>query len=202
MQLDTTEENRLDYMQRAIELSKKMKDKIAIAYWQEKAYWAKKIPSNVDMYNLGRIFFDAGDANFAYYAKADSVFAVYTEKYPAQPYGWYWRGRSNWSIDTSMMNGMANPHFEKFIEVASADKDSLSLRAQVKVALKYFIGYEIFVKKDYPKAIEYCDRILAIDPNDKDAAEYKSRLSPRQPAATPKSATDPKTGKPVGNKPS
>jgi len=202
MQLDTTEENRLDYMQRAIELSKKMKDKIAIAYWQEKAYWAKKTPSNVDMYNLGRTFFDAGDTNFGYYAKADSVFAVYTEKYPAQPYGWYWRGRSNWSIDTSMMNGMANPHFEKFIEVASADKDSLSLRPQVKVAYKYFIGYEIFVKKDYPKAIEYCDKILAIDPNDKDAAEYKSRLSPRTPAATPKSATDPKTGKPVGNKPS
>lgn len=200
MAMDTIDDNKLDYMQRAIDLSKKMKDKIAIAYWQEKAYWAKKTPSNVDMYNLGRTFFDAGDADFAFYAKADSVFGVYTEKYPAQPYGWYWRGRCNWSIDTSMAMGMANPHFEKFIEVASADKDSVSLRPQIKVAYKYFIGYEIFVKKDYPKAIEYCDRILAIDPEDRDAAEYKSRLMPRQTATTPKGTVSIRGVTPLGAK--
>lgn len=202
MELDTVAENKQDYMQRAIDLSKKMKDKKAIAYWQEKAYKAKPNPSNVDLYNLGRTFFDAGDADFSYYAKADSVFAIYTEKYPEQPYGWYWRGRTNWSIDTTMEMGMANPHFEKFIQVASMDKDSVALKPQIKVAYKYFIGYEIFVKKDYPKAIEYCDRILAIDPNDKEASEYKTRLSPKQPAAPQKGAVDPKTGKPVATKPS
>lgn len=200
MALDTTAENKLDYMQRAIDLSKKMKDKIAIAYWQEKAYWAKKTPNNVDMYNLGKTFFDAGDVDFSYYTRADSIFSVYTEKYPTQPYGWYWRGRTNWSIDTSMMMGKANPHFEKLIEVASTDKDSVSLRPLVKVAYKYFIGYEIFVKKDYPKAIEYCDRILAIDPNDKEAADYKSKLMPRQPATTPKGTANPNSTKPAGTK--
>jgi hypothetical protein len=76
-----------------------------------------------------------------------------------------------------MVNSMANPHFEKFVQVASASKDSVSFRPQIKLAYKYFIGYNIFVKKDYKVAIEFCDRILAIDPNDAEAKEYKRQLT-------------------------
>jgi hypothetical protein len=76
-----------------------------------------------------------------------------------------------------MVNGMANPHFEKFVQVANASPDSASFMPQVKIAYKYFIGYNIFVKKDYKTAIDFCDKILAIDPTDKDAAEYKRQLT-------------------------
>ena len=63
------------------------------------------------------------------------------------------------------------------MQVASASKDSVSFRPQIKLAYKYFIGYNIFVKKDYKVAIEFCDKILAIDPTDKEAAEYKRQLT-------------------------
>ncbi len=178
MDADTIADNKAAYLQKAVELAKKQKDKKATAYWLYKQYNAKKSPSNVDLYNLGRAYFDAGsDGDFSNYTKADSIFAVYTEKYPDQAFGYYWRARSNWSIDTSMVNGMANPHFEKFIQVATTGKDSVSFRPQVKIAYKYFIGYNIFVKKDYKTAIEFCDKILAIDPADKDASEYKRQLT-------------------------
>lgn len=179
MNADTVVENKASYLQKAVDFAKKQNDKAATAYWAEKQYQAKKTPTNVDMYNLGRIFFDAGAAtgDFNYYRKSDSVFAIYTTQYPEQAYGYYWRARANWSIDTSMVNSMANPHFEKFIQVASASKDSVSFRPQIKLAYKYFIGYNIFVKKDYKVAIEFCDKILAIDPADKEAAEYKRQLT-------------------------
>lgn len=178
MDVDTAQENKASYLQKAVDFAKKQGDKQATAYWLEKQYHAKKNPSNVDLYNLGRTFFDAGsEGDFTYYRKADSVFAAYTAEYPDQAYGYYWRARCNWSIDTSMVNGMANPHFEKFVEVASASKDSVSFRPQIKLAYKYFIGYNIFVKKDYKVAIEFCDKILAIDPADKEAAEYKRQLT-------------------------
>ncbi|TWI81172.1 tetratricopeptide repeat protein [Lacibacter cauensis] len=178
MDADTVQDNKASYLDKAVALAKKQGDKPATAYWLDKQYKAKKSPSNVDMYNLGRAFFDAGSGgDFSFYTKSDSVFAVYTEKYPDQAYGYYWRARANWSIDTSMVNGMANPHFEKFVQVASASKDSVSFRPQIKLAYKYFIGYNIFVKKDYKVAIEFCDKILAIDPTDKEATEYKRQLT-------------------------
>ncbi len=210
MDTDTIAENKAAYLQKAVDLAKKQKDKKATAYWLHKQYNTKKSPSNVDLYNLGRAYFDAGaDGDFSNYTRADSIFAVYTEKYPDQAFGYYWRARSNWSIDTSMVNGMANPHFEKFIQVATTSKDSVSFRPQVKIAYKYFIGYNIFVKKDYKTAIEFCDKILAIDPADKDAELYKRQLTGGKTQATGAGATPsggtqtkPAAGsKPAGAKP-
>jgi hypothetical protein len=76
-----------------------------------------------------------------------------------------------------MAQGLANPHFEKFIDLATKGKDSLTLRSRVKIAYRYFIGYATIVKKDSKMAIEYCDKILALDPLDKEAAEFKKQLS-------------------------
>lgn len=205
MDADTIADNKAAYLQKAVDLAKKQKDKKATAYWLHKQYNTKKSPSNVDLYNLGRAYFDAGaDGDFSNYTKADSIFAVYTEKYPDQAFGYYWRARSNWSIDTSMVNGMANPHFEKFIQIATTSKDSVSFRPQVKIAYKYFIGYNIFVKKDYKTAIEFCDKILAIDPADKDAELYKRQLTggkTQTPSATTTPAGGTQTKPAAGSKP-
>ena len=196
--VDTAADNKAEYMLKAVELSKRQKDKKAIAYWLTKQYNTKKTPSNIDLYNLGRAYFDAGsEGDFNYYRKADSTFGVYTEKYPDQAFGYYWRARSNWSIDTSMINGMANPHFEKFIQIASTGKDSVSFRPQIKIAYKYFIGYNIFVKKDYKTAIEYCDKILAIDPADKEALDYKRQLTGAKTQSTGSTTAPVSPGKPT-----
>ena len=208
MNTDSIPENKAAYLQKAVDLAKKQKDKAATAYWLTKQYNTKKNPSNVDLYYLGRAYMDAGTINYSAYYTADSVFKLYTEKYPDQHFGYYWRGRANWSIDTSMINAMANPHFTKFIELATPlllTKDSIDAKGPIKIAYKYFIGYNIFIAKDYKTAIEFCDKILAIDPSDKEAGEYKRQLtggksqtSGTTTTPTGGTQTKPATTKPAG----
>jgi tetratricopeptide (TPR) repeat protein len=199
MEADTSSENKASYLQKAVDFAKKQKDKKAIAYWLEKQYNTKKNPSNLDLYNLGRAIFDAGSDDFSYYAKADQIFTTYIEKYPDQAYGYYWRGRCNWNIDSGMDKSMANSHFEKFIQIATTSKDSVNFRPQVKIAYLYFIGYNTAIKKDVKAAIEFCDKVLAIDPNDARALDFKRQLTGGKSAATtPSSGT---AAPATGNKP-
>ena len=174
--LETDTEARTAIMLRAYELAKKIKDRQAALQWMERVYASKTKPGNVDLSNLGRAYFEAGEQSYANFFKADSIFAIYTTNYPSQAFGYYWRGRSNWSIDSTLSNGLANPHFEKFLAIATTGPDSVSLRSQIKIAYRYFIGYHV-VKQDYSTALSYCDRILAIDPVDKDALELKKQLT-------------------------
>lgn len=203
MEADTSADNKASYLQKAVDFARKQKDKKATAYWMEKQYNAKKNPNNVDLYNLGRAYFDAGSEDYTYYSKANVFFKTYMEKYPDQAFGYYWCARTNWSIDTSMVNGMANECFDKFIQIATTSKDSVSFRPQIKIAYKYFIGYNIFVTKDYKKAIEFCDKVIALDPEDKEAPEYKRQLTGgKQTGSTSAgSSSTPAGGNKTGTKP-
>ncbi|MBS4065351.1 MAG: tetratricopeptide repeat protein [Chitinophagaceae bacterium] len=203
MEADTSADNKASYLQKAVDFARKQKDKKATAYWLEKQYNAKKNPNNVDLYNLGRAYFDAGSEDYTYYSKANVFFKTYMEKYPDQAFGYYWCARTNWSIDTSMVNGMANECFDKFIQIATTSKDSVSFRPQIKIAYKYFIGYNIFVTKDYKKAIEFCDKVIALDPEDKEAPEYKRQLTGGKQTGNTSagSGTTPAAGNKTGSKP-
>ena len=176
---DEDADDKAAYMQKAVDLAKSQKDKKAIAYWFGLQYQTKKNPSNVDLFNVGKSYVDAGAEDFSYYTKADSVFAVYAEKFPAQFTGYYWRARVNWSIDSSMQLGLANPHFTKLIEVTMpmmATKDSITVKNPLKFAHRYFIGYHNS-RKENKLALEYCEKYLAIDPNDKEFIDFRQILA-------------------------
>ena len=182
---DDDAENKAAYMQKAADMAKSQKDKKAIAYWLNLQYQTKKNPSNLDLYNVGKSYVDAATEDFSYYAKADSVFVIYTDKYPAQYTGYYWRARVNWSIDSTMTLGLANPYFDKMLEITLpmlSTKDSSSVKNPIKLAHRYYIGY-FNAKKDNKSAIEYCDKYLAIDPNDNEFKEFRQLLSGTKPAA-------------------
>lgn len=186
MDADTAAENKAGYLQKAVDLARKQKDTIATAVWMRKQLAAKPNPNNVDIYNVGRAYMNAGTIDINYYRTADSIFAIYTDKYPDQYFGYYWRGRANWSIDTAL-TGLAQPHFDKFLEIATPmlkTKDSASIADPIKIAYLYFVGYNVFTAKNNKAAIEYCDKILAIDPNDKRALDYKRQLTGGKSQAT------------------
>jgi tetratricopeptide (TPR) repeat protein len=174
--LETEAEARTLLIQKGYDLAKKMKDRRNAVIWMERLYASKTKPGNVDLSNLGRAYFEAGEKEYNYFFKADSVFSVYTSSYPTQAFGYYWRARANWSIDSTMAKGMANPYFDKFLEIATTGPDSVNLRSQIKIAYRYYVGFNV-VKQDYAKALSYCERILAIDPADKDALELKRQLT-------------------------
>lgn len=57
----------------------------------------RRSPNPAGLINIGILFSQAGDL-----AKADSLFLVYNTNFPDSIYGHYWRGRVNYSLDTSM----------------------------------------------------------------------------------------------------
>ncbi|MBI2729449.1 MAG: tetratricopeptide repeat protein [Sphingobacteriales bacterium] len=178
---DTLPKNKSDLAKQASDLARKLGDPLLSIEWMTKSYNLAKNPSNVDLYNLGRACLDAG-----LFTSCDSIGKVYAAKYPTHTYGYYLRALANWRIDTTMELGSANPYFEKLIEVGAAD--SVNNKSQLKLAYRYFVGYYATVKRDYPTAITYCDKILNLFPGDADASSLKQQLqspAPKNPPAKP-----------------
>jgi tetratricopeptide (TPR) repeat protein len=100
------------------------------------------------------------------------VFAVYTEKYPAQDFGYYWRARCNAAIDTAMEQGLAVPHYSKVIEIDEADTANAVNRKHLIEAYGYLAAYKANHDKDYKLAIDYFEKLLMLDPNNDSAKKY------------------------------
>ena len=144
----------------------------------------KRTPGKVDIYNAGFNYFRSGN-----YPAAITVFNIYSQKFPEDAFGYYMSAKSKWGIDSLMAQASANADFEKTIAVGMVD--SVKYKPQVIGSYKYFVAYYANVKKDNAKAIEYCDKILALDPQDADALNNKSALQAPAPKQTRPAATKP-----------
>ncbi len=191
--LDTLEANKVTYLKSiALNYEGQKKYKEA-AEWYNKVVLTKRAPGKVDIYNAGFNYFRSGN-----YTSSINLFNIYSQKFPEDAFGYYMTAKSKWGIDTAMLQALANPDFEKAIAVGTVD--SVKYKLYLIGSYKYFVGYYANIKKDNAKAIEYCDKILALDPQDAEAANNKIALqapAPKQSKpATPKSATPSKPSKP------
>lgn len=148
-----------NYYRQLAKLAGKIKDHVAEANWLGQVYATDPRATNVTLFNWGLAAYKAAD-----YPQADSVFALYTEKYKDQGYGYYWRARANAAIDTAMEQGLAIPHYQKLIEVINKDTLTTSDKKWMKEAYGYLASYEANTEKDYPEAIGYFEKLLEIDP--------------------------------------
>jgi tetratricopeptide (TPR) repeat protein len=155
------------YYKHLASLSGTKKDYTAQAKWLGQYYSVNDQASNVDLFNWGIAAYRSDN-----YLLADSVFALYTMKYPNQGFGYYWRARTNAVIDSGMTAGLAIPHYTKLIEVVGTDSLSETDKKWVVEAYGYLATYEANTLKDYEKAIEYFDKILQIDPENVNAKKY------------------------------
>jgi tetratricopeptide (TPR) repeat protein len=169
--MDTAMESKLELMTNAAALAKKTGNRVAEAKYLGQLVATKKDPNNVDFYNWGFANYQAGQ-----YATADSIFAIYTEKYPTEIYGYLWRARSNQAMDTTMQQGLAVPHYEKLGEMALSI-DAAKFKGQAVSSYFYLVQYYNDIKKDPAKALEYVDKVLAIDPANETAVKIKDILS-------------------------
>jgi tetratricopeptide (TPR) repeat protein len=164
-----------NYFKELARISAQDKDYPAQAKWLGLYYQGNPKASNVDLFNWGVAAYRCEN-----YPLADSVFNLYTSRYPEQPFGYYWRARSSAAIDTTMATGLAIPHYSKLIEVIShgdtarLNPDSLSARDKkwVVEAYAYLAAYETNTRKNFEKAIEYFDKVLEVDPENADARKY------------------------------
>lgn len=159
------------YYKKLADLSRQLKDYTAYADWLGRYYSSYKNPSNLDLFNWGIAHFKAEE-----FFEADSVFAMYTEKYPEQSYGFYWRARSNALMDSTMETGSAIPHYRQLITVIEKDTADATNKKWLIEAYGYIAAYETNKEKNYENAIEYLEKVLQLDPANKNAREYITLL--------------------------
>ena len=165
-ELETDSNSVVKYYKTLADLAKQQKDNAERAIWLGKYYMKNKKSTNVDLFNWGLAWFQAGN-----FEKSDSVFGMYVDKYPTQLFGHYWRARSNAAIDTTMEQGLAIPHYLKVVEIGELDTTGSSKRQLIE-SYGYLAGYETNQNKNYGKAIEYFEKLLQLDPNNEQAKKY------------------------------
>ncbi|QEC69742.1 hypothetical protein FRZ67_21470 [Panacibacter ginsenosidivorans] len=137
------------------------------ALWLKKYYDGNVKATNVDLFNCGLAYYYATEYN-----NADSVFGIYTKKYPDQKYGYYWRAKANVAIDTAMEKGLAIPHYLKVIEIAEKDTADDQNRKRLIESYGYLASYKANHEKDYNGSLLYFEKILDLQPENEDAKKY------------------------------
>jgi len=130
---------------------------------------AKITKTPADIFNLGRALY-----NGQLFAKSDSVFASLLIEQPTSVQAMRYRALANVGMDTNTTFGLAKPYYEQLI-VLSVQQDSVKYLREIKEAYDYlrffyFKKYNVTKKKeDAAAAAAYCEKILAITPNDENS---------------------------------
>jgi tetratricopeptide (TPR) repeat protein len=131
----------------------------------------------MDYYNLGKVYYNLQD-----FIKADTMLAMFNKLQPDYIQGFVWRARTKSNLDPDSKLGLAKPVFETILEKTASDtvkyqKDRME--ALYYLAFYYFQQFNISKQKDREagiKSMDYCNRIIAIDPNDEKAIKAKQIL--------------------------
>ncbi|MEI9958080.1 MAG: hypothetical protein WDM90_17650 [Ferruginibacter sp.] len=151
----------------------------------------KKAPTKTDVFNAGYSYYRSANPQAAI-----DEFNIYTQKFPDDVLGFYWVGKASWVIDTAMTQGLANPAFDKVIQLAEPMTDKSKVKTQLMTAYKYMIIYNANIKKDKAVALDFTDRAFLLDSTDQDVITYKTsipkmNMNAAPPRATPKTPTPP-----------
>lgn len=165
--------------------SKELYGDLADAYFSMKKYnesaeaYEKKIsnsnPTAVDYFYIGRAYYFGGE-----FVKSDSAFAKLLEIKDDFATAYLYRGRNNYRIDEAdgKVEGLAKPYYEKFIELTINDPkfDPKKNARDLIEAYKYLGDYYFSVANDKTNSKLYWQKVLELDPNDKQAKDVLAGL--------------------------
>ncbi len=139
------------------------------------------------------------------FMQADTAFARLAENAEKigtpYPLAYYYRAQSNYFAsgrEAALASGAPVPLYEKFIEQAIAAQANPETGATTReqnrkyliTAYRYLIQNSI-AKKDDAKARDYANKVLELDPNDKDAKDFLNPPAPATPSKQAKPAAKP-----------
>lgn len=157
---DSVIQSKIDYLTKAADYFRSKNCKEQEADMRMVVYNMKDKPTPTSLFNLGVLYSQAGKL-----ATSDSIFSVYNTIAPDSIYGYYWRGRINFSLDTTMTvepyisNLLQN--YEKTIAIASIDKNRFkSMGANAALVLT---GYYNNIRSSRDTAYSYVLKGLDID---------------------------------------
>lgn len=156
------------YYKKLADLSFQLKNYSAQAKWLGKYYASSSKTNNIDLFNWALAHYRAHE-----YDSAVTVFGKYTEKYPDQAFGYYWRARSASAVDTAMSTGLAVPYYQQLVNVLQTkDTNNTNYKKWMTEAYGYLAAYEANTNKNYEEAINYFEKVLEVDPANEDAKKY------------------------------
>ncbi|MCX6244448.1 MAG: tetratricopeptide repeat protein [Bacteroidetes bacterium] len=159
--IDTTKAELLS--EAAMSLIKLKKYDRAIEIYKLKITLNKAVPG--DYYNLGKVYY-----NTKSWGKVDTTLAYYNTLMPEHVQGYRWRALALVNIDTTSKLGLAKPVYENLIQKALTD--TVKYAKELMEAYSYLAYYYLVQFKDTKdqqyglKSIEYCNKVLAIQPPD------------------------------------
>lgn len=143
-------------------------DYAGAAKWYGKA--VEVLGSNAtsyDYFNWGYWTYFGRDFN-----KANEIFAEMESKFPGDAdkiYSSYWQGLASSQIDREAKNGLAVPHFERWLAIPLTDEIKRT-DDQLKIAYRYLAFYYYNSdKKD--EAVKYSTLLLELDPENEFASQ-------------------------------
>ncbi|QCR24300.1 tetratricopeptide repeat protein [Pontibacter sp. SGAir0037] len=140
----------------------------AIKTYEEKR--EKTEPLNADYFYMGNIYMQSGD-----FKKADEMFANVTEAAPTYAYGHLWRAQANANLDPDSEKGLAKPHYEEFIKIASAEPEKF--KTELAQANYYLGAYYYLVESDRQKAIQHFQEVKKLDPSNAQATAALAEIN-------------------------
>jgi tetratricopeptide (TPR) repeat protein len=105
--------------------------------------------------------------------KADSAFAKLIEVKPDYADGYYWRGNVQASLDTEAKDTLGLSSYITYVSMVEATPEKY--KKNLIVSYDYLAKYYIKQEKD-TIAKGYLEKIIALDPNNKQAKEYLKSL--------------------------
>lgn len=178
--LDSIESNRVSYLKSIAQVYEGQKNYAEAASWYNKILNVRKDYGKVDLYNAGYSYFRSG-----LFDSSINVFNKYIAKFPEEIFGYYMVGKAKWGIDSSMTMGLANPSFEKAIQVGEAYPDKTKIKSQLLGSYKYMIAYAVNILKDKNVSLAYCDKALLVDSTDQETIGNKEAIAKMNMNAKP-----------------
>lgn len=187
---DTSKVNRVKYMDTIASIFNKLGNANERFNWLQQGMAINPNPNNLNIYYMV-------DASIAVknFAMADSMSLLYIKKYPAQDYGYQLRIRGAKAADTAG-TGASFPAIQQYIDFLN--QDAVKNAGKIKDNYIFMASTAADKMKDYSVALDYVNKILAIDPADSFGTSAKPVLekavnakssggnAPKKPSSAPK----------------
>lgn len=167
---DTLKKNQIMYMDTIASLYRKKGDFENRLVWLQKSFNANPNPSNLDIYNIGEAAVQTENFDLA-----DSMYTIYTTKYPDQVYGYLGLAKSAVARDKDTTAGSAIPAVRNliaFLEKGDVEKN----KGMILQQYGYLVYVQANVKKDYEAALQELQGILKVDPDNTYALQTTEQI--------------------------
>ncbi|MCU7499255.1 MAG: tetratricopeptide repeat protein [Bacteroidota bacterium] len=126
----------------------------------------------VEYFNLGQAYYKMSN-----FKMADTTYAKMIALSPDQPIGYYYRALSNAQLDPESEQGLAKPHYEKFIDVVTKMAPDQQAKYKNHLIEAYsYLGYFYYLKKDNATSRQFWIKVQELDPENKQAKEALKAL--------------------------